>query len=133
MVHVVMGEDEIFDRLAGILGLGRVDGPSRLQLSIGRVEDHQIVLHGDDQVVGGAALDVLHVGGKLDQLEAAAANRANSRRRSMTDTARHGMEGLPKSQIHAMMECQGCLRTPSGMSPENTCPAGRAQGRTVPT
>src|SRR5690349_18578018 len=30
----------------------------------------------------------------------------------MTDTSRHGMDGLPCSQIHAMMKCHPCPRTP---------------------
>ena len=72
MVHVVMGQDEILDRLARIFRFRRVDGPARLQLAIGRIEDDQIILHGDDQIVGGAALDMLHIGRELDQLEAAA-------------------------------------------------------------
>jgi hypothetical protein len=38
-------------------------------------------------------------------------SRTNSRRWSMTDTFRHGMDGLPGSRIHAIM-CQSCLRTP---------------------
>ncbi len=72
MVHVVMGEDEILDRLARVFRLRRIDDPARLQFAIRGIEDDQMVLHRDDQVVGGSALDMLHVGGKLDQLEAAA-------------------------------------------------------------
>src|SRR5215469_17919571 len=43
----------------------------------------------------------------------------------MTDTDRHGMEGLPKSRFHAMMKCQGRLRTPvRDVSGRNIKPAG---------
>jgi len=72
MVHVVMSQDEILDRLAGVLRFCRVDDPARLQLAIRRVEDHQMILKLDDQVVGCSAFDMLNVRRKLDQLEAAA-------------------------------------------------------------
>ena len=72
VVHVMMGEHQVGDPLARILLLHRVDDPARLPLADRRIEDHDAILHGDDQIVGGAADDVLHVRRKFDQLEAAA-------------------------------------------------------------
>ncbi len=72
MVHVVVGENEILDRLARILGFGGVDHPLRLALISRCVEHRETVLHVDDQVVGTAALNHLDIGRKFDELEAAA-------------------------------------------------------------
>ena len=71
VIHVMVGQHQELDRLAGILGLGCVDDPARLLLAVGRVEDDEMVFHRNDQVVRRAALDVLHVRRKLDELEAA--------------------------------------------------------------
>src|SRR5690348_17354378 len=42
----------------------------------------------------------------------------------MTDTSCHGMDGLPRSRIHAMMMCPPCPRTPvshvSGLNSKRT-------------
>ena len=68
----MMRENQILDGLAGIFLFRRVDGPARLQFAVRRIEDDEIVFHGHDQVVGRAALDVLHVGRQLDQFQTAA-------------------------------------------------------------
>jgi hypothetical protein len=68
VVHVVMGEHQLLDRLARILGLGRVNDPARLPFADRSVEDHDPVLHRDDQAVVGAADHVLHVRPKLGEL-----------------------------------------------------------------
>src|SRR5690242_9444386 len=47
----------------------------------------------------------------------------------MTDTSCHGMDGLPRSRIHAMMMCPPCPRTPvshvSGLNITRTMTAER--------
>ncbi len=64
MVHVVVGEDQIFDRLAGILRLRGINHPLRLDLADRRVEDGEAVLHVHDQIIG-PGYHLLDVGGEL--------------------------------------------------------------------
>src|SRR5215831_13503276 len=68
VVHVVMGQHQLLDRFARILSIGRVDDPARLPFADRSVEDHDPVLHRDDQAVVGAADHVLHVRRKLGEL-----------------------------------------------------------------
>ena len=73
----MMRQNQIPDRLAGILRFCRVDYPARLQLAIRGIEDDQMIFHRDDEIVGRSTLDVLHVRRKLDQLEGPAVRENN--------------------------------------------------------
>src|SRR5436305_13809000 len=51
------------------------------------------------------------------------ASRTNSRRSSITDTSRHGMDGLLAALSTPIMMCRPCPRTPVGYVPGlYTCP-----------
>src|SRR5580704_4314856 len=67
VIHMVVRQDQILDRLAGIFLLGHLDHGLRLDLAKRRVEDRKPVLHVHDQVVG-AGDRLLHIGSKLGEL-----------------------------------------------------------------
>ena len=67
MIHVVMGEYQVFDGLAGILRLCCSDRPVRLPVAHRRVKYYQGIPQLDDQAIVRTADHVLHAGRNLDQ------------------------------------------------------------------
>ena len=72
VIHVVMGQHQLLDRLAGILGLGGVDHPARLRLRRPARRRSRARPSWRRSGCWRRRPDVLHVRRQLDELEAAA-------------------------------------------------------------
>ena len=79
MVHVVMGEYQVFDGLARILRLCRSDRPVRLPVAHWRIEHYQGIAQLDDQAVVRPADRVLHTGRDLGQPQTVSGTRVEAR------------------------------------------------------
>ena len=69
VVHMVMRQHQIADRLARIFFLRRLDRPVRLPVGGRRIEDDQVIAHLDNKTMRRTGGLMLHTGGELGKFE----------------------------------------------------------------